>query len=201
MGTFEITPSNEISTREWFAYHLRELPYTIISSGAAFPDYLLQDNHGDMLRTEIEFDSYNFIQHGHKSADCDLVMCWVHTFALPLPVYELQSRKLYAAGQCDVVRKERPPEYIEKARKHAKKDRAKKRAAIELVRTEYLAFFELLNKDMNEWTALTKTLQPTRLALLEAGEILTSALRANGYAVETLHPYDLANELVRLVEP
>jgi hypothetical protein len=200
MGTFEVIPSNEMSTREWFAYHLSEFEYSIIQSGSAFPDYTLRNANGDILRTEIEFDSYNFIQHGHKPSGCDLVMCWVHTFPLPLPVFELQSKRLYEAGKCDVVRKEAPPEYVAKARKLAKKQREKKQAILKLVQPVYEEFMLKLGADVLEYNRQMKEFQPTRLALLDVNDRLTKALNDNGYNLTKLHPYDLAHELAGLVE-
>jgi hypothetical protein len=127
-------------------------------------------------------------------------MCWVHTFPLPLPVFELQSKRLYDAGKCDVVRKEAPPEYVARARKHAKKLREKKLAILKLVQPEYEEFMLKLGADILEDAKRVQAFTPTRLALLDVNDRLTKALQDNGYHINKLHPYDLAHELAGLVE-
>jgi hypothetical protein len=103
MSKIEFIPRNEIQTREWFCYHLDEFEYSIVESQIPFPDYTLKDGDGNILATEMEYQSVNFINHQHDPKKCDLVICWIHNAALPMPVFELSTRKLYDAQDVSEV--------------------------------------------------------------------------------------------------
>jgi len=99
MGVYKATPvSTEMQTREWFVVHIDEFDYDVVESQMAFPDYLLCDRSGSLVRCEVEYESKNFIAHRHDPKGCDLVICWLHNAKLPLPVLELFTGKLYKAS-------------------------------------------------------------------------------------------------------
>jgi len=99
MGVYEATPvSTEMQTREWFVAHIGQFDYDIVKSQGPFPDYVLRDKFGTMVRCEIEYESKNFIAHQHDPRDCDLIVCWIHNANLPLSVLELSTKKLYRAS-------------------------------------------------------------------------------------------------------
>jgi len=33
------------------------------------------------LRIEFEFESRNFVEHGHDPSGCDVLVCWTHNWA------------------------------------------------------------------------------------------------------------------------
>lgn len=99
MDKLEFIPKNEIQTREWFCYHLNEFEYSIVESQRPFPDYTLRDGSGNIILTELEYVSSNFVNHGHDPNGCDLVMCWIHDENLSLPVFELSTKTMYESGK------------------------------------------------------------------------------------------------------
>ena len=59
-----------------------------------FPDVeaLRCGDHGRWrrVRIELEFESKNFLLHGHDPRECDLIVCWSHNWpSCPLEVLEL----------------------------------------------------------------------------------------------------------------
>jgi hypothetical protein len=44
------------------------------------------------VRIEFEFESRNFLAHGHDVTGCELIVCWNHNWeGCPLEVLELRS--------------------------------------------------------------------------------------------------------------
>jgi len=72
--------------------HLDE-KYVIDECRTAFPDCLLLNEDGDIVRAEFELHSSNFKQHGHDPDGCDMLICWRHDWrGCPIPeILELSS--------------------------------------------------------------------------------------------------------------
>jgi hypothetical protein len=76
----------------------RELGFLIESIKTGFPDcegkrcFDKTNNQWEHVKIEFEFKSSNFYEHGHRSEDCDLIVCWIHDWAeVPIEVLELQK--------------------------------------------------------------------------------------------------------------
>lgn len=96
-------PINEQGVVYLFGMVSRELGFSVESVQQGFPDceakYLYDRNQNlwAKARIEFEFKSSNFTQHGHDSAQCDFIVCWVNDWTdCPIEVIELKSelRKL-----------------------------------------------------------------------------------------------------------
>ncbi|MBI1337581.1 MAG: hypothetical protein GC164_11530 [Phycisphaera sp.] len=71
-------PRNEMETIVLFALLAKELGYKIRLVRADFPDAELERD-GEIVMAEFEYESANYIQHGHPlDADC-ICICWRHT--------------------------------------------------------------------------------------------------------------------------
>jgi hypothetical protein len=45
-----------------------------------------------LIKAEFEFESRNFLAHGYRIDDCDLLICWKHNWeGCPLEVLELSK--------------------------------------------------------------------------------------------------------------
>ncbi len=62
--------------------------YEVVLSQEGFPDLLLKDHDGNLVRCEVETDSKHFLAHGHDINKCDLIICWNHNWRdCPIPVF------------------------------------------------------------------------------------------------------------------
>jgi len=75
-----------------------DLGYVVEGVGTGFPDCEAKrsvSGKGDVwerVRIEFEYRSRNFIEHGHRSDECDVLVCWEHNWPdCPLEVFELRS--------------------------------------------------------------------------------------------------------------
>lgn len=183
MGTFEIEPTSEMHVREWFLAHLGECEYSIAESGTAYPDYVLVDASGQMYRVEAEYESANFIAHGHDPQGCDFILCWRHTQVVPLPVLELSTGTMYPKAAQPAQ-----PREVSYSSRDARAEKAG-----QLVREkvgdypEILSeFYNALAADMRARSAYQSMLTAPRLALQAATQAL---LRVIGE--KDMDPYDL----------
>lgn len=56
-------------------------------SQTGFPDFVLSDKNGGVVRAEVEVAASNFLKHGHDIGQCDLIIAWRNDWAdCPLPV-------------------------------------------------------------------------------------------------------------------
>ena len=76
----------------------RELGYLVESVQAGFPDCEAKRQIGpgkwQRVSIEFEFESRNFVEHGHPSDGCDVIVCWRHNWRecpAHLEVVELSS--------------------------------------------------------------------------------------------------------------
>jgi hypothetical protein len=88
--TFTKKFSNEIEFTEWFKENYMLFGFTKIikQSFNTFPDFVLLKD-GIKVRVELETISSNFIFHGHKPQDVDLVICLLKDTELPVPLLEI----------------------------------------------------------------------------------------------------------------
>lgn len=196
MGKFEVVPSKEIQTREWFAAHIDEFEYDIVESDYGFPDYILRDKEGNLIRAEAESTSSNFIAHHHDPEGCDMVVCWSHDVALPLPVFELSSGTVYAANEGAAA-----PEFshADKQAKSKKTVAAMKKRMKEVVKDcpkEVKLFTDAMAEDLRAECLWLDLMTEPRMKLFAAQHVLEKALRENGgesilTAWGDLHPHDL----------
>lgn len=91
-------PINEQGVIYLFGIVAFELGYVVEGVGVGFPDCEAKRSvsaKGDVwerVRIEFEFRSRNFLDHGHRGGDCDLIVCWEHNWPdCPVEVLELKS--------------------------------------------------------------------------------------------------------------
>jgi len=63
------------------------------------------------VHVEVEFESRNFVRHGHDPKKCDVIVCWVHNWAeCPKEIEVVELRKVVegpAADRADQRRSEK----------------------------------------------------------------------------------------------
>lgn len=77
-------PVNEAGVLFMFALMARRLGFLIESLQQGYPDCEarreMQPGRLQRLRIEIEYESLNFLKHGHDPAACDVLVCWRHNW-------------------------------------------------------------------------------------------------------------------------
>lgn len=77
-------PANEAGVLVLFGAMARDLGFLIDSLQSEFPDCeakrLIAPDTWQSVRIEFEFQSKNFLTHGHDPAGCDLIVCWEHNW-------------------------------------------------------------------------------------------------------------------------
>ncbi|HEY2393171.1 MAG TPA: hypothetical protein VGK22_18490 [Candidatus Angelobacter sp.] len=91
-------PINELGVVFLFGAVARELGFMVTRLQAAFPDCeafrQVEPDRWQKVLIEFEFESRNFLAHGHDIEDCDLIVCWRHNWeGCPMEVIELRSLK------------------------------------------------------------------------------------------------------------
>ncbi|MBL8874823.1 MAG: hypothetical protein JNM86_03395 [Phycisphaerae bacterium] len=89
-------PVNENGVILLFGMIASEMGLMIEAVQPGFPDceamYQCEDGKWRRVRIEFEFESRNFVLHGHKVEGCDVIVCWKHNWKeCPLQVIELSS--------------------------------------------------------------------------------------------------------------
>jgi hypothetical protein len=89
-------PVNELGVMVLFAALARDLGYTITHIQGQFPDgevmREVEPGRHQRLPVEFEYESRNFVTHGHPVNGCKLIICWRHNWEeCPLEVLELRS--------------------------------------------------------------------------------------------------------------
>ena len=69
-------PTNEQEVVYLFAFACERLNYTVDRVQTDFPDCILKDQNGNLIKTEFEYRTSNFIIHKHPIGKCDLVIAW-----------------------------------------------------------------------------------------------------------------------------
>lgn len=95
-------PINEQGVVYLFGMISRGLGFLIESIRTEFPDCEgkrcvdKKENRWEHILIEFEFKSSHFKDHCHSSADCDLIVCWIHDWdGCPVEVLELRSSIKY----------------------------------------------------------------------------------------------------------
>ncbi len=96
-------PINELGVVFLFGAVAREMGFVVTRLQQEFPDCeaLRQVQPGRWQRVSIEFEyeSRNFLAHGHNIDDCDLIVCWNHNWTeCPLEVIELKKAPCMQVG-------------------------------------------------------------------------------------------------------
>lgn len=89
-------PVNESGVILLFGMLAAELGLLIEAVQPGFPDceakYRGEDGKWRRLRVEFEYESRNFLAHGHNPSQCDVIVCWKHNWKeCPLHVIELSA--------------------------------------------------------------------------------------------------------------
>jgi hypothetical protein len=89
-------PVNEQGVVFLFGMVARELGYMVEAVQSGFPDCEAKRQIGrgkwQRVRIEFEFESRNFLDHGHQSSGCDIIICWRHNWPeCPLEVVALST--------------------------------------------------------------------------------------------------------------
>ena len=89
-------PTNEAGVIFLFGAMAQQLGFQMLRIQSDYPDgEALRTVSGDRLQRvtiEFEFESRNFLRHGHNAAKCDLIVCWENNWAdAPLEVIELKT--------------------------------------------------------------------------------------------------------------
>jgi len=95
-------PINEQGVVYLFGMISRELGFLIESIRTEYPDCEgkrcvdTKNKIWEHVRIEFEFKSSNFKEHGHRSENCDLIVCWIHDWPeCPIEALELKSQIKY----------------------------------------------------------------------------------------------------------
>ena len=88
-------PTNEAGVLLLFGMLAERLGFIVTQVQSAFPDchalLKLDEDTCQLMRIEFEFESRNFLEHGHPVKGCDMIVCWIHNWKeCPLQVVELR---------------------------------------------------------------------------------------------------------------
>lgn len=91
-------PINELGVVFLFGAVARELGFMVTRLQNAFPDCeafrQVEPDRWQRVLIEFEYESRNFLAHGHSVEDCDLIVCWRNNWeGCPLEVVELRGLK------------------------------------------------------------------------------------------------------------
>jgi hypothetical protein len=91
-----LAPTNEMGVVFLFGTVAKDLGYMVVRLQSEFPDCeayrLIDPERCQLIKAEFEFESRNFLAHGHKLDGCDLIVCWKHNWeGCPLEVIELST--------------------------------------------------------------------------------------------------------------
>lgn len=77
-------PTNELGVVLLFGALARKLGFVVLKIQPGFPDCealkKIENNRWQRVRIEFEFESRNFLDHGHDPQGCDLIVCWEHNW-------------------------------------------------------------------------------------------------------------------------
>lgn len=91
-------PSNELGVVYLFGMVAWQLGFVVERIQEPFPDCeamrKIDDQRWQRVRIEFEYESRNFLRHGHLPSGCDVIVCWVHNWPeCPVEVIELSQVK------------------------------------------------------------------------------------------------------------
>jgi hypothetical protein len=91
-----LAPTNEMGVVFLFGTVAKGLGFMVIRLQTEFPDceafWEVEPGRWQLVRIEFEYESRNFLAHGHKVDDCDVLVCWKNNWeGCPLEVLELST--------------------------------------------------------------------------------------------------------------
>jgi HNH endonuclease len=89
-------PANELGVIFLFGMVARQMGFVVMRLQMGFPDCeamrKINEQTWQMRRIEFEYESRNFLRHGHPPSGCDLIVCWIHNWPeCPVEVLELSK--------------------------------------------------------------------------------------------------------------
>ena len=74
----------------------KEMGFMVFRLQTEFPDceafWEVEPGRWQLVRIEFEYESRNFLIHGHRLEGCDLIVCWKNNWeGCPLEVIELST--------------------------------------------------------------------------------------------------------------
>jgi hypothetical protein len=95
-GPLTFAPTHEGGVIFLFGTVAEELGLAVLRIQLSFPDCEamreVRPGQWQRVRIEFEFESRNFLAHGHPVAGCDVIVCWSHNWEdCPLEVIELKK--------------------------------------------------------------------------------------------------------------
>jgi hypothetical protein len=89
-------PVNEFGVIFLFGALAEQLGFQMLRLQGEYPDgealRLVTEDRLQRVKIEFEFESRNFLRHGHDASKCDLIVCWEHNWPeSPLEVIELKQ--------------------------------------------------------------------------------------------------------------
>lgn len=92
-------PINEMGVVFLFGVVSKRLGFEVEAVHAAFPDCVAKRlvdparKRWKQVAIEFEFRSRNFVNHGHNTEHCDLIVCWIHDWPeCPIDVISLKDQ-------------------------------------------------------------------------------------------------------------
>jgi hypothetical protein len=86
-----------------FGMMAHKLGFTVLRTQSTFPDCEalreIQPGRWQRVRIEFEYESRNFVKHGHNKDECDLIVCWRHNWPeCPKELEIVELRKAVREG-------------------------------------------------------------------------------------------------------
>ena len=98
-------PMDELGVVYVFGMVAHSMGFAVLRMQSAFPDCEaireIQPGKWQRVRIEFEYESRNFVKHGHNKDECDLIVCWRHNWVecpKELEVVELKREIAKIAG-------------------------------------------------------------------------------------------------------
>ena len=95
-------PVNELGVVFLFAHLAKRWRLRVDSIQSGFPDciaYQKTQGHEKKIRIEFEYQSKNFLTHGHDPNKCDWIVCWEHNWPdVPGRLYVVELRREFGLG-------------------------------------------------------------------------------------------------------
>ena len=88
-------PTNEQGVVFLFALVCSRLGYQVQSIRTEFPDALLRDRDGKVVRCEFEYLTHNFVRHKHPIDECDLVVAWEDDYFLRREIQVIELKRYF----------------------------------------------------------------------------------------------------------
>jgi Homing endonuclease associated repeat len=92
-------PMDELGVVYVFGMVAYRMGFAVLRTQMTFPDCEaireIQPGKWQRVRIEFEYESRNFVKHGHNKDECDLIVCWRHNWAeCPKELEVVELRKV-----------------------------------------------------------------------------------------------------------